>query len=204
MHLHSRNKDTQSLKDLCNSVLRKAQLIDVMVLFRSPSYILGPLCSLLDSWNWNEIHGETKLVKTQRLGLLIHYLGESQPVYEEFGAILLFVLFLVHRLQLSSSEIGIISMTSFTRQLIERDASDENFSQLEDSRKKHLGDWITALFVADSLSDELTSTCSPQEFYLLLPTLLNQCLEACASGKLGVDALISGFDCQYPVRSFAP
>ena len=125
-------------------------------------------------------------------------LGESQPVYEEFGAIVLLVLTTTHRYELAPSDIGITSTTSFIRQLLEMEATEESLDDLDESKKKHLGDWIAALFVADSLSDELTSSCSPHEFYKLVPTLLHQSVEACASGKLSIESLKSGFDCESP------
>jgi hypothetical protein len=62
---------------------------------------------------------------------------------------------------------------------------------------KHLGDWISALFIAEQLSDELTSSCSPQEYYSLVPALCSQSLEACESGKLSLENLKSGFECLF-------
>jgi mediator of RNA polymerase II transcription subunit 5 len=117
-------------------------------------------------------------------------------VYEEFGAILLLVLAVMNRYELTPSEIGISSPTSFVRQLLESEATEENIDDIDESKKKHLGDWIAALFVADSLSDELTSSCSPHEFYRFVPTLLHQSLEACEGGKLSIENLKSGFDCK--------
>jgi mediator of RNA polymerase II transcription subunit 5 len=127
---------------------------------------------------------------------LTYVSGESQPVYEEFGAILLLVLTVAYRYELAAYEIGLTTTTSFVRQLLEMEATEESLDDLNEAKKKHLGDWIAALFVADSLSDDLTSSCSPHEFYKLLPTLLHQSLEACASGKLSVETLKSGFECK--------
>lgn len=127
-------------------------------------------------------------------------LGESQPVYEEFGAILLFVLTVIRRSGLALSDVGITSTTSFIRQLLEREAAEESLDDLDESKRKQLGDWIVALFVADSLSDELTSSCSPRDFYRFLPTLMHQSLEACAAGKLSIETLKSGFDCRWTWR----
>jgi mediator of RNA polymerase II transcription subunit 5 len=76
------------------------------------------------------------------------------------------------------------------------EATEESIDDLGELKTKHLGDWIAALFVADSLSDELTSSCSPHDFYRLLPTLLHQSLKACDGGKLSFDTLKSGFDCR--------
>lgn len=83
---------------------------------------------------------------------------------------------------------------SFVRQLLEAEAAEQMLEDLDDLKRKHLGDWIAAIFVADSLSDELTSSCSPHEFYKLLPTLLCQSIEACEGGKMSIESLKSGFD----------
>ena len=127
---------------------------------------------------------------------LTYMLGESQPVYEEIGAILLLVLIVTHRYELTPAELGITNPTSFVRQLLEMEAAEESYDDLHESKRNHLGDWVAALFVADSLSDELTSSCSPRDFYKILPTLLDQSLIACSSGKLSVEVLKSGFECK--------
>jgi hypothetical protein len=65
---------------------------------------------------------------------------------------------------------------------------------ITDDTKKHLGEWINALFIAEGLSDEVMSSCSPQDFYRLVPTLLSQSLSACENrNKLSVSSLMSGF-----------
>jgi mediator of RNA polymerase II transcription subunit 5 len=121
--------------------------------------------------------------------------GESQPVYDEFGGILLLILAFRYRLSLTPVELGARDNSSFVRRLIESNSADRRIDELDEETSKHLGDWISALFVAEQLSDELTSSCSPQEYYSLVPALLNQSLEACESGKLSLETLKSGFDC---------
>jgi mediator of RNA polymerase II transcription subunit 5 len=194
LHSHCRNRDTVPLKDLCNSIVRRSNVLDVIASFKSPAFIVSPLCSLLDNWNWDDIHG--KLMVTGLSILLTSGLGESQPVYEEFGAALLLVLTVACRFELGVSDLGITNTSSFVRQLLEMNSTEERLEDLDETRKRHLGDWINALFVADSLTDDLTSSCPPHEFYKLVPTLLSQSLEACASGRLGIEALKSGFDCK--------
>lgn len=161
--------------------------------------MLGPLCSLLDNWTWEELHGE--FLYKPGYPWLTHMAGESQPVYEEFGAILLLVLTVTYRYELGPSEIGIRSSMSFVRQLLEAEAAEQMLEDLDDLKRKHLGDWIAAIFVADSLSDELTSSCSPHEFYKLLPTLLCQSIEACEGGKMSIESLKSGFDCKFACKT---
>lgn len=48
-----------TLKTICNSLSRRPQALDVILLFRSPKTVLQPLCSLLDNWRWDEDQGET-------------------------------------------------------------------------------------------------------------------------------------------------
>lgn len=67
---------------------------------------------------------------------------------------------------------------------------------LSEAESRHLGSWISALFNAEALSDELFSSCSPQDFYLLVATLFSQSLTACEAGKLDVDTMKGGFDCK--------
>ena len=121
--------------------------------------------------------------------------GESQPVYDEFGGILLLILTFRYRLNLTSMDIGARNPSSFVRHLVESNSANQNINELGEETSKHLGDWISALFIAEQLSDELTSSCSPQDYYLLVPALCSQSLEACESGKLSLENLKSGFEC---------
>ncbi|KAI1953073.1 mediator complex subunit [Ophidiomyces ophidiicola] len=169
-------KETITLKNICNSLSRRSQVLDIMLLFKSPIAILGPLCSLLDAWKWEEDH------------------GECQPVYDEFGSILLLVLAFKYKYNLTPLELGISSSNSFTLRLLEGGASSQRLEDLTDSQKQNLGAWITALYVAEGISDESMSSCSPQEFYLLVATLFSQSLAACQVGKLEFETLKGGFE----------
>lgn len=59
MHTYCQSKETQYLKDLANAIIRKPAAINCIALFIRPSFFLGPLCTLLDEWRWDEIHGES-------------------------------------------------------------------------------------------------------------------------------------------------
>lgn len=58
MHSYCRGKETQYLKELANAILQRPAAINCISLFVRPAYWLGPLCTLLDDWRWDEIHGE--------------------------------------------------------------------------------------------------------------------------------------------------
>ncbi|EEQ83598.2 RNA polymerase II mediator complex subunit Nut1 [Blastomyces dermatitidis ER-3] len=176
MHNLCSRKETMTLKNICNSLSRRPLSLDVMLLFISPSTILRPLCALLDAWKWGEEQ------------------GESQPVYDEFGSILLLVLAFKYKYGLSHYDLGISNPDSFILRLLQHGCSSQRLEDLDEKQKNNLGAWITALFIAEGISDESMSSCSPQEFYFLVSTLFSQSLAACETGKLEFETLKGGFE----------
>lgn len=176
-HLCS-HKESMTLKSICNALSRRPQALDVILLFRSTRQILQPLCILLDSWRWDEDQ------------------GENQPVYDEFGSILLLVLAFKHRYDLRPYDLGISRSDSFVLKLLESGPCSQKLEDLNEKQNKNLATWIGALFIAEGISEETMSGCSPQEFYLLVTTLFNQSLSACEAGKLEFDTLKGGFECE--------
>ncbi|OAP62525.1 hypothetical protein AYL99_04730 [Fonsecaea erecta] len=120
--------------------------------------------------------------------------GEAQPVYDDFGAIFLLILVSRGRLGLSKSSLGIRKKDGFLAQYLEHENSEESLESLSDEQKSHLGNWINALYLAEGLSDELFTNCSPHDFYPLIPTLLRQSMTAHQQGKLTHDSLQAGLD----------
>lgn len=80
--------------------------------------------------------------------------------------------------------------------LLEKGSSSQKLEDLTEKQQQNLGAWITALFIAEGISDESMSSCSPQEFYLLVATLFCQSLSACEAGKLEFETLKGGFECK--------
>jgi mediator of RNA polymerase II transcription subunit 5 len=176
IHGYCQSKETLHLKELATALLRKSELIDLISVYVQPGYLLEPLCQLLDDWSWDDLQ------------------GEGQPLYEEFGSILLLISAVSSRLSLAGSDLGQSRDASFVLSFLQN-ANDENYADtLSEDAQKHLGEWINALFIAEGLSDEVMSSCSPQDFYRLVPTLLSQSLTACENGKLSIDTLKSGFE----------
>ncbi|EEP81932.1 conserved hypothetical protein [Uncinocarpus reesii 1704] len=176
MHNLCSRKETMTLKNICNSLSRRPQALDIMLLFKSPASILQPLCSLLDAWKWDEEQ------------------GENQLVYDEFGSILLIVIAFKYKYDLTPLDLGIDSPDSFVLRLLETGAASQRLDDLTEKQKQNLGAWIAALFVAEGISDESMSSCSPQEFYLLVATLFSQSLLACEAGKIEFETLKGGFE----------
>ena len=123
-------------------------------------------------------------------------IAEHHPVYDEFGSILLLVLVFHQHLDLPDNELGISYADSFILKYIRRGRNSRDPSELSEQEKMLLGGWIKGLFEAEGISDELMSTCSPQDFYLLVATLFDQSLKACEVGVLGLETLKGGFECK--------
>ncbi|KAK4033848.1 hypothetical protein C8A01DRAFT_19269 [Parachaetomium inaequale] len=174
-----RNKETMTLKQLCSQLAAKPLSLDVLLLFDKPQKILHPLCELLDNWAGYE--------EDQ---------GEYQPVYEEFGSILLLLLAFVYRYNLSPADLGIRSPDSFVGKLLGGGTLCRPLEELKEQEKAHLNGWIHGLFDTDAggLGDDLMASCPPQDFYLLMPTLFHQIVVALSAGYLTEDVLKGGLE----------
>lgn len=173
-----------SLKSLCSQLARKPSSLDVMLLFDKPTSILQPICNLLDDWRYDEDQ------------------GEYQPVYEEFGSILLLVLSFTYRYNLSHVELGLRAHDSFVSKLLCQGHLSRAMEELNEQESKHLDGWIRGLFDNESggLGDELMSSCPPQDFYLLIPTLFHHIVLACSTKNLSEEGLKGGLE--YLVDTF--
>lgn len=174
-----------SLKGLCSQLARKPSSLDVMLLFDKPTTILQPICDLLDNWRYDEDQ------------------GEYQPVYEEFGSILLLVLSFTHRYGLSTVDLGIRTADSFVAKLLNQGHLSRAMDELTEQEQNHLDGWIKGLFDNESgggLGDELMSSCPPQDFYLLVPTLFHHIVLACSTKNLSEESLKGGLE--YLVDTF--
>ncbi|KAJ9134623.1 Mediator of RNA polymerase II transcription subunit 5 [Pleurostoma richardsiae] len=178
------NKETMSLKALCSHLARKPLSLDVLLLFDKPGTILHPLCDLLDNWRYDEDQ------------------GEYQPVYEEFGSILLLLLAFVYRYNLSIADLGARAPDSFVAKLLSKGHLGRPLDDLSDQEKGHLDGWIHGLFDTDAggLGDELMSSCPPQDFYLLIPALFHNIVLAFSTGYLVEESLKGGVE--YLVDTF--
>lgn len=167
-----------TLKQLCSQLACKPSSLDILLLFNPAHKLLHPLCELLDDWGGYDDDQ-----------------GEYQPVYEEFGSILLLMLALAYRYSLSPSDLGIRSADSFMGKLLSTGHLSRPLDELNEQERNHLHGWIQGLF-GDSagLGDELMASCPPQDFYLLMPTLFNQIFIALSTGVISDETLRSGLE----------
>ncbi|KAL1639688.1 mediator complex subunit [Diplodia intermedia] len=168
-------RETMSLKTICNTLSRKPRSLDVMLQYTSPASILQPLCQLLDSWKNDEDQ------------------SEYQPVYDEFGSVLLLVQAFMHRHDLKASDLG-LEDSSFVIQLMERGHKSLGADELTEDQDKYLAGWLRGLYDPEGISDELLSNCKPQDFYLLVPTIFSQTIFACSADVLPLDTVKAGLE----------
>lgn len=163
-------RETMPLRNICNFITRKPGRVDILLLFIPPSDIIDPLCNLLDTWRYEEDQ------------------GEYQPVYEEFGSILLLILTLHHRHSIPPPT----NPSSFLTPLLSSSACRIETLSSSDAHAQ-LGGWVRELFDNEGISDSLMASCLPQHFYRLIPTLFAQTLLAMDRGVLDLETVKEAF-----------
>jgi len=170
-----------SLKSMCNALSSKPQILDVVLQFTSSVSILQPLCQLLDAWRYEDDQ------------------VEYQPVYDEFASIFLLVLAFVYRYDFDHTDLG-IPKSSFVAEYLAQSHNECIESQLTEEQSRHLGSWIKGLFDPDGITEEVTASCRPQQFYMLAPTIFSQTLLACSVGVLNIEVIKNGLECELICR----
>lgn len=176
------NKDTMSLKSVCNMLIKRISAMDVVLQYAQPPTLLLPLCSQLNEWT----HDQEQT--------------EFTPAYEEFASILLLVLAVVHRYGLGRGEIGLAGDNNFVSQILQQIAVSRKASDLDSEQSSQLTKWVEGLYAADDsgeangISDEVMRQCPPQAFYQLVPTLFEQSVLACKSNTLAMKLFKGGIE----------
>lgn len=175
------NKDTMSLKTICNELLKQVPLIDIIMQYTEPGSLLLPLCNLLDGW----VHDQDQT--------------EFTPSYEEFASILLFTLAVIHRYDIRSSDLDLLG-DNFIARLLDGLSSSKPPAEMPQEQASQLEKWIEGLFAVDEhgetsgIGDEVMRQCSPRDFYLLVPTLLEQSVLACRYNALSLESFKGGLE----------
>lgn len=175
--------------------------MDVLMLFTSPGQLLRPLCNTLDNWQVHEDQGLPSIAHNR--GTWLTRAGENQPVYDEFGSILLFVILAKHRFDLRRQDMAMNGSNSFLYRYTGEASFAKDFSELSDQETKLLGAWVRGLFEEnEGINDELMAASSPNDFHMLVATLLDQSMKACQAGFLAMSTLKDGLECESTVMLF--
>lgn len=179
-----KSKDTTALRDLTMVMCKKLPLVDIIVQHRHLLEILEPLCNIINEWKYDDDQ------------------VEYQPAYEEFSVILLFTIGIINRYDIDHTELKFMPSNSFLIQLLGVRTQPRHVKDLDDKEKQVLSQWIKSLFAVDDkgetigISDETMSGCSPQVFYLLVPTLYEQMVVATRMKLLAPATLLGGLECK--------
>jgi mediator of RNA polymerase II transcription subunit 5 len=124
-------------------------------------------------------------------------IGEYQPVYDEFGAVLVLVMAFIHRYDLTYHDIG-IGPNSFVARLTTKGQQSILPEDLTEEQGKHLGSWLKGLFDSgnEGLSNDVFASCSPRDFYVIVPTLFHQTVMALSAGILSFESVKGGVECR--------
>lgn len=168
---------TMYLKQLSCLIFKKPQAMDVILQFTSPASILRPLCQFLDDWHYDSDQ------------------GEYQPVYDEYGAILVLVMAFIYRYDLTYHDIG-IGRDAFIARLVEQSQHKIPPEELTEEQGKHLGSWLKGLYDSNTegLSNDVFASCRPQDFYIIVPTFFRQTVLACSTGVLSFEVVKGGLE----------
>jgi hypothetical protein len=144
------------------------------------------------------------MIKVSTLGrppvMVADYSGEYQPVYDEFGAVLVLVMTFMYRYDLTYHDIG-ISAESFVARLVTKGHESILPDEMSDEQGKHLGHWLKGLYDSgnEGLSNDVFASCSPREFYTIVPTLFQQTVMALSAGILSFESVKGGLECEQPL-----
>jgi mediator of RNA polymerase II transcription subunit 5 len=103
---------------------------------------------------------------------------------------------MIYRYDLSPADLG-VSRDSFVGKYLEEGQKSQALASLSEQEQKNVSTWIKILFNPDSIADELLSTCRPQDFYLLVPTIFSQIIFAQSAQAIQPSALHTPFECLY-------
>ncbi|KAL5114291.1 mediator complex subunit [Pleosporales sp. CAS-2024a] len=172
---------TMYLKQLSNLLFKKPRALDVIFQFTSPA-------------------SRSRQASAPKNDIVPHLLtnvssGEYQPVYDEFGAVLVLVLTILFRYDLTYHDIGIGAET-FIARLMATGHQSMLPGDMTEEQSKHLGRWLKGLYDAgnEGLNNDVFASCSPREFYFIVPTLFQQTVMALSAGILSFESVKGGLE----------
>lgn len=117
-------------------------------------------------------------------------------MYDEFSSCLSLVLVVYYRYNLTINDLGLVRDQSFVCRLLEGGAESQPIESFTPDQEKQFTGWIRGLFETEGISDDLMSACPPQDFYVLVPTIFEQSINACRHNYMAIDSLKNGLECK--------
>lgn len=170
--------NTHNISRFCQALALSVPTMDVLLLHVSPKQLFGPLAKLVDDWQ----HDEDEI--------------NFQEIYTDFGCILL-------TLVLAHERFGLLPSVhldchqregSFFQSLIGQKGINEGLDELSSQRRELLGGWISALFDAGGISDDLMRVSSVKDLYTLVPAIFRQAVVALSTKIIDFEVLRGGLE----------
>lgn len=98
------------------------------------------------------------------------------------------------RFDLSPDAVAAFSIKGFVAEIMRNSAQALRHEDLDKTQQSHLSEWLKALYETEGISDELMSSCSPQDFYRIVGTLYRVSLHACRVGAITQEKLHSALE----------
>lgn len=193
--------NTQNLRRLVQTLLYKPSVMDTLFLHIPMGQFIGPMAQLLENWK----HEEDEV--------------NMQDIYNDFGSILLFIIFLYQRYNLDLTDLGIqpppvnlgaISRPGYTVNnnnekpklqpppfvvtAIRQAGTAKIIDDLSPEKSELVGGWLSALFDEGMIPDELINKSPPKDLFELVPTILSQAVAACVADVIDFDTLKGGLE----------
>ena len=102
----------------------------------------------------------------------------------------------IHRYDLDALDLGVTDRDSFIAKLLRPVDPRRWVDEMSDEESKRLTGWMRGLFDPEQgISDELMSSCRPQDFYFMVPALFQLSLLACHMEAMTMETLKEGLEC---------
>ncbi|KAK9356824.1 mediator complex, subunit Med5 [Lipomyces doorenjongii] len=173
--LWSAQKETYKLRLLAQEISLSTVAMNIMLLYRDPYEILQPLITCVDTWNYEDE-------------------SNFQDNYTDFGLILLLICSFYYHFQLDLGDIDSLNGNSFCMRYLMSSGVAHPIESLGQERSDLLGGWIMGLFDTNGISDDMMKSCSPMDYTLLVPSIVQQSVAACNRNFMDVDTLKGGLE----------
>lgn len=167
------NNELEPLSRACSMLLENNVALHIWLFFVSPAQALQPVCIILDNPELLQ-SGEdpSVLAPTVLFGQFITQIGLGSGASLE---------------QLCPS-----SSSRFFPSVMRSLTATRPLDRLSKMEQDTVGNWITALFGSDGISDDLIRSSSPQLLMRIAPTIFSQAIIATSTNVIDMDTLRGG------------
>ncbi|KAJ8099325.1 mediator complex, subunit Med5 [Lipomyces tetrasporus] len=177
LSIWSAQRETYKLRLLSQEIAVSTEVMNIMLLYRDPYEILRPLITCLDVWSYED---ESMI--------------DFQDNYTDFGLILLLICSFYYHFHLDLGEIASLNGNSFCMKYLTSSGVAHPIESLGQESSDLLGGWIMGLFDTNGISDDMMRSCSPMDYSLLVPTVVQQSVAACNKNFMDIDTLKGGLE----------